>query len=209
MYGRKYTDEEQKFMREYVPGHSYGEIATAFTEKFGREISVSQVRSYIGNHKLNTGRTGRFEKGHVPFNKGIKMSPEQYEKSRPTMFKKGHVPKNHKPVGSERINVDGYIEIKVEEPDEWKLKHRVIWESINGPIPSGGVIIFRDGNKTNTRPDNLLMITRGINAVINHTGMAAAVNEAKDAVVKIAELSMAISRKKKAGSKSGRRMEDK
>lgn len=35
MYGHQYTVEEQKFMKEYVPGHSYKEIQKAFTEKFG------------------------------------------------------------------------------------------------------------------------------------------------------------------------------
>ena len=58
MYGHQYTAEEQKFMEEYVPGHSYREIQKAFTEKFRWEISLVQVKGYIGNHHLNTGRTG-------------------------------------------------------------------------------------------------------------------------------------------------------
>ena len=29
------------------------------------------------------------------------------------MFKKGNVPANHRPIGSERITVDGFVEIKV------------------------------------------------------------------------------------------------
>lgn len=72
MYGHVYTEEEHTFMREFVPGHSYREIAAAFTEKFGWEISIGQVNAYIGNHHLNTGRTGRFQKGQVPPNKGKK-----------------------------------------------------------------------------------------------------------------------------------------
>lgn len=88
MYGHKYTLEEQQFMYSYVPGHSYAEIQKAFTEKFGWEITKGQIKSYIGNHHLNTGRTGCFEKGRIPENKGKKVSKEAYEKQKPTMFKK-------------------------------------------------------------------------------------------------------------------------
>lgn len=54
----KYTEEEHAFMREFVPGHSYKEIKEAFEARFGRKTSKSFPKSYIGNHKLNTGRTG-------------------------------------------------------------------------------------------------------------------------------------------------------
>ena len=54
---------------------------------------------------------------------GLKSSPEKYRRaaekvvSNPnhiaSRFKKGNVPKCHRPVGSERVNVDGYVEVKV------------------------------------------------------------------------------------------------
>ena len=72
MYGHQYTAEEHAFMTQYVPGHSYREIQQAFIDKFGWEITSGQIGSYIGNHHLNTGRTGRFPKGHEPVNKGMK-----------------------------------------------------------------------------------------------------------------------------------------
>lgn len=62
MYGHIYTEEERQFMTEYVPGHTYREIQTAFIEKFGWDITLSQVKSYIGRYKLNTGRTGSLKK---------------------------------------------------------------------------------------------------------------------------------------------------
>ena len=87
MHGHSYTECERKFMAEYVPGHSYREIQAAFTERFGWEITIGQVTSYIGNNHLNTGRTGRFEKGYVPPNKGKKGCCAAGSKK--TWFKKG------------------------------------------------------------------------------------------------------------------------
>lgn len=194
MYGHQYTTEEQQFMAEYVPGHSYKEIQKAFTEKFGWEISLGQVNAYIGNHRLNTGRTGRFQKGQEPPNKGKKGTcAAGCEK---TWFKKGNIPANYRPVGSERVNADGYIEVKVADPNKWKLKHRVVWESANGKIPKGCIIIFRDNDKTNTDIDNLLLIKRGTHAVLNHTGLCEYSGEYKETAICIAELKAATSRAK-------------
>lgn len=197
MYGHKYTKEEQQFMEEFVPGHSYAEIQAAFIERFGWQITIGQVNAYIGNHHLNTGRTGCFEKGHVPENKGKKLSGEIYAKAKPTMFKKGHTPHNYKPVGSERINRDGYIEVKVKDPKTWKLKHRIVWEAAHGSIPKDSVIIFRDGNPQNVDLDNLLLITKGVNAVLNHTGLGVYNGEMKETAIKLAELKIHTSRAKK------------
>ena len=102
----------------------------------------------------------RFKKGSVPPNKGKKMSPEVYEKVKKTMFKKGNSPVNHREVGSERINVDGYIEIKVAEPNRWKLKHRIIWEQVNGEIPRGYNVQFKNHNTQDCRIENLYLICR-------------------------------------------------
>ena len=102
----------------------------------------------------------RFKKGSVPPNKGKKMSPEVYEKVKETMFKKGNSPVNHREVGSERINVDGYIEIKVAEPNRWRLKHRIIWEQVNGEIPKGYNVQFKNHNPQDCRIENLYLICR-------------------------------------------------
>ena len=102
----------------------------------------------------------RFKKGSIPPNKGKKMSPEVYEKVKETMFKKGKSPVNHREVGSERINVDGYIEIKVAEPNRWKLKHRIIWEQVNGEIPKGYNVQFKNHNPKDCRIENLYLICR-------------------------------------------------
>lgn len=197
MYGHKYTNAEKTFMEQYVPGHSYREIQKAFIEKFGWDITIDKIKSYIGNNHLNTGRKGYFEKGHVPHNKGMKMPAEVYEKAKNTMFKKGHVPSNHRPVGSERINRDGYIEIKIKEPKTWALKHRVVWQQAHGEIPKDSIIIFKDGDKQNVALDNLILIKKSVNAVLNQTGLCKNTGETKETAIKIAELRKEISKARK------------
>lgn len=201
MYGHKYTEAERDFFEKFVPGHSHKEIQEEFVKRFGWSIAMSQVKAYIKNHKLNTGRTGQFKKGQAPQNKGKKMPPEVYEKCKGTMFKRGNIPKNHRSVGSERITRDGYIEIKVEEPNKWTLKHRYIWEQEHGKIPDSHILIFRDNDKTNIVLDNLLMISRSQNAVLNHTGLNHVIDEAKDAAVNYANLSNLISKKRKSAKR--------
>lgn len=195
MYGHRYTEEERKFFMEFIPGHTYKEIQKAFTDKFEWEISISQIKGYMANHKINSGTKGHFKKGHIPVNKGCKgVCAAGCEKG---WFKKGNVSKNRRSVGSERISKDGYIEIKVSEPDKWKLKHRVIWEKANGPIHKNQIIIFVDGDKTNVAIENLRMISRSTHAVMNHTGLCAYDAELKDTAIAIADLKIKTSAVKK------------
>ena len=197
MYGHKYTDEEKQFFADFVPGHSHKEIQYEFISRFGWEISLQQVRGSIKRYNLNTGRTGQFVKGQVSHNKGQKMSPEMYEKCKSTMFKKGNTPHNHRPVGSERISKDGYVEIKVAEPKKWMLKHRYIWEQANGKIPKNHIVIFRDNDRTNITLENLMLIPRSVNAVINHTGLSRTIDETKELAVNYAKLVSATRQRKK------------
>lgn len=62
-------------------------------------------------------------------------------------------------LGSECVTEDGSVKVKVEMPDVWRRKHHIIWESLYGPIPQGYVVTFRDGNKTNLSPENLVLVT--------------------------------------------------
>lgn len=188
MYGHIYTVEEHLFMKSYVPGHSYKEIQQAFIKKFDWEISIGQIKSYIGNHGLNTGRNGRFEKGQTSHNKGVKMPKEVYEKAKHTMFAKGHIPHNHKPVGSERINVDGYIEVKVEEPRKWRLKHNVVWEQHNGKIPRGSVVIFLDRDKMNVSIENLKLVKRSELLIMNRYDLYGENAESTETATNLAKL---------------------
>lgn len=160
----KYSKEQIEYLISIVSGHSYKEIIELFYENFRVQLSFNQIKSFIGNRKLNTGRTGYFPKGHIPFNKGLKCPGQGGTQ---TQFKKKHKPHNYKPVDSERVNGDGYVDIKIADPDKWKGKHILIWETQNGPVPKGHAVIFGDGNKRNFELNNLILVSRKQLVILN------------------------------------------
>jgi hypothetical protein len=136
------------------------------------EFLQSENSGRISN-LLTKGKVFRYNKGHVPKNKGKKwseyMTPKQIEKAKTTTFKKGTVPPNYKPVGYERIDrKDGYVYVKVGEGlRKFRLKHRVIYEQHFGEIPKGYNVEFKDRNKTNFDPANLVLRSRKENMKLN------------------------------------------
>lgn len=195
MYGMKYTDEMKQFILDNYKGRYNQELADLFNQKFNTNITSRTIKSYKANNKLNSGLTGKFRKGQTPHNKGKKMPKEVYEKVKHTMFAKGNVPPNHRPVGSERISIDGYIEVKVAEPNKWRLKQRVVYEEAKGKIPEGCPIIFLDGNKRNFDIDNLKCITRSELLYLNCNGLNNS-NEITETGILMARLDRAKNKKK-------------
>lgn len=159
----KYTKEQKEFLINNNYMKTAKELAEMFNKKFKTNLTPQIIKSFRGRHKLNSGLNGQFKKGHVPFNKGTKG----LMKANKTSFKKGHIPADHKEVGYERINVDGYIEIKVKEPNVFKLKHRFIYEQQHGKIPKGHKVIFADGNKFNLDPNNLILVSCSEELIMN------------------------------------------
>lgn len=162
-----WTDEQKEFLRKYYPSNSQRDLLVLFNQHFQLNINMNQLKACLKNHTITSGRTGYFEKGCSPANKGKKF-PGQVNK---TSFKKGDKPKNYKPVGYERVDRDGYVLIKVSDTgawhERWQHKHKVVWEKANGPIPKGHVLIFLDRNKQNITLENLQLITQAQLARMN------------------------------------------
>lgn len=163
----KYTQEQKEFIIKNNYMKSSKELADMFNNEFNTNVSYRQIEYFRHNHHLNSGLTGRFEKGHTSWNKGTKGLTHANK----TSFKKGNIPQNHKPVGYERVNVDGYVEIKVAEPNIFKLKHRVIYENIYGKIPDNHNVVFADGNKLNLDPDNLILVSKSEMLIMNNNNL--------------------------------------
>ncbi len=70
-----------------------------------------------------------------------------------------------KPVGTERIDKNGYVRVITESGE--KLKHRLVWEEKNPPVKPDEIIIFLDGDKTNISLDNMALVKRKYIGAIN------------------------------------------
>ena len=159
-----YSDEEIEFLRENVKGITVKELTNRFNKKFNLNISKNAISNQKTKYNLKNGLVGgQFLKGHKPWNKGTKGLTH----SNKTSFKKGNIPANRKAIGNERINVDGYIEIKVKEPNVFKQKHRYPYEQKYGEIPKGYKLVFADGNKFNLEMDNLLLVSNSEQLIMN------------------------------------------
>lgn len=191
---RSFTKGQVYFIETEYPKKSLKALTKAFNELYGARKSVEQIRGFISNHKIRSGRSGCFEKGLKPWNKGTKGMGLTGANS--GSFKKGSAPPNRKPLWSERIDSkDGYITMKVPErdpytgfPTRYKFKHIWVWEQANGPVPKGHVIRFLDGDKTNCVLENLACVSKAVNARLNKIGYNEYPNELKPTVMLIAKV---------------------
>ena len=162
-----WTLQETELLIEYYPHRSTKEVAFIT----GKSISQCYAKAFaLQLHKtpeyLATADSGRlkhsrvesqFSQGHTPWNKGMKgIAFGGHE----TRFKKGTVPPNHREVGSERIDEDGYTYIKIAEHTRWVLKHRHIYEQHHGKLEPHMIVTFRDKNISNFEIENLEAITK-------------------------------------------------
>lgn len=99
----------------------------------------------------------QFKAGQKAWNEGIKGVCGIHENCRRMQFKAGRPASeaaNYRPIGSERLSKDGYLERKVtDDPNimparRWVGVHRLVWEAANGPVPDHHVVCFLPGRRT-------------------------------------------------------------
>lgn len=130
--------------------------------------------------------TGRFLKGMIPWNKGLKG----WQKFQPkNLFEKGHLPKQTRPKGSERINKDGFTEIKIDYRNKWRLKHHLVYEDYYGEkLIKGDKVIFLDGNKQNFNPKNLAKVSNSEQVCLARSKLLCDDMELNKAAINLAKL---------------------
>lgn len=210
----RYSAEQKDFLRANVVGADFEDLTMRFNQAFGVSLRRSQIMSAcyrmgLGNGKdagfkpgSEAGKPYRFPPGHVPFNKGLKGIGGWG----PTQFKKGHRPSNCCPVGTEKQDRDGYTKVKIAEPNKWKYKHILVWESANGPVPHGYAILFADQDKENCALGNLSLIARSELLYLNRHGLVGTDAESTQTGIKIAKLAAKANTLKYPKQKTGSHM---
>lgn len=141
----------------------------AFVKRFKRkDVTKDNIKALCTRRGWKTGRTGCFPKGSVPANKGQKMpfNPN----SAKTQFKKGQRSHTTKHVGYEYVSKkDGYTYLCIDEVNphtgfehRFVMKHKHLWEKINGPVPADHCLKSKDGNRLNTDPGNWELVPRSM-----------------------------------------------
>jgi hypothetical protein len=174
------------------------EYHTGFCARFQRsDVTAGHLHSL---RKRKGWKTGQFAKGAAPTNKGKAMP--YHPNSAATQFKPGErrgvAVDLYKPIGSERLSKNGYLERKINDDfplqRRWRAVHLLRWEAINGPIQPGKALKCLDGDKGNTDPVNWALISRSMLPRLNggtrrkHVAYDDAPPELKSIILAVAEL---------------------
>lgn len=166
-------------MVRMYPGHDTADLAAMLgvtAEQLRQKASrfgVSKSPEFIANLQYNAvDRIKRFQfkPGDIPVNRGKKKPYEITEAMRKTFFVKGHKPMNAKSDGFVSVRKDkhGVLQkfVRLSE-NKWDSLARVNYRTYVGDIPEGGVIRFRDGDALNCEPENLELISKTLNMLLN------------------------------------------
>lgn len=191
-----FTKAQIEFIKSKVTGVSNQALTNLVNETFGLQVTVKQMNTWKKNHRLSSGLVMRFEKGHIPANKGFQGLYNVGGNK--TSYKKGMTPHNYMPVGSERVNGDDYVDIKIAEPNQWRGKHLLVWEYHHGrSVPKGYAVIFGDRDRRNFDPDNLILVSRGQLAIMNRRNLIQQSAELTRSGVLVADIYQKISQRKR------------
>ena len=198
---RKYKEKHIEFVRNNVKGITLKELTIKFNKEFNMNVSENAIANIKNKYNLQSGIVGgRFEKGQISWNKGKKMSPSQYKKCAATMFKKGNTPANARTIGSERVDKDGYILIKIQNGHKnknWIRKHRYLYEQAYGKVPKGYKVIFADGDIRNFDLNNLILVSDAEELIMNRNKLFKEDTELTKAGVVVAKLLDKVNKRKK------------
>jgi len=124
---------------------------------------------------IQSNENGQFKKGQIPWNKGLKMSNETFEKIKHTLFNKGHIPSTMKHFGKPYLSVSknkktGYIEktwfIHIDKKRKYYLKY--LCEQ-NGIDLTNKIARLKSEHQIDIEPtiEDIIIITRSENMRLN------------------------------------------
>lgn len=167
---RYWTESEREVLRCTYADCSTDSIARSLGRSIGQvhqqaqKLGLRKSAEFIARttrervmRQDHASHATRIKPGAVPPNKGLRRPGWAPGEMARTQFKPGrpaHESHNYVPIGSLRLSKDGYLERKVTDDAgvcparRWVAEHRLVWESINGPVPAGQVVVFRHGQRT-------------------------------------------------------------
>jgi hypothetical protein len=178
---KPWSAEDHDYLRRAYADTSTREIAATLGRTLttvyqqARALGLEKSEAYLASPAAcrlrrgdNIGAAYRFKPGQVPANKGLRRPGWSPGRMKETQFKKGVrggvAEKLWKPIGTERISKDGYLERKINNDlplqRRWRAVHLILWEEAHGPLPAGYAVAFKNGDKSDIRLDNLELITR-------------------------------------------------
>lgn len=170
MKGRAISYSEAELL--WIRGHRdwpRAKAHAAFDARFERpDVSLTNYKALCKRKGWLTGRTGCFEPGQVPPNKGRKgyCAPGSEKGWFRTGERRGVAERLYKPIGTERVSKDGYLERKIHDgmplQSRWRAVHLIRWEAENGPVPKGHCLKSVDGDRSNTDPENWIPVPRAM-----------------------------------------------
>lgn len=183
--------ESVDFIRTWCPFFLDKELAAILSADLSEKIDRRALNTWRLRHGIKTGRTGYF---HTPENPhSFKWEKGKCGKGcEKGWFKKGGTPHNTAQVGTKVKDSDGYWKIKVAEPDKWEYIHRRIWEEAHGKLSRNVPVIFLNQDKDDLRLENLMAVTRGDLATINHCMKFSGDAELNKTIVAAAKLKSAV-----------------
>lgn len=163
---RKWTEVELRLLRENFADSRTDDLAQALGRPYtavaqkAAKLGLRKSEAYIASplaHRLDglKGMKTRFKPGAAPWNKGTHYQPGG--RCAETQFKpgtkSGRAAQLVVPVGSYRVNADGYLDQKISDQPgpqnlRWKSVHRLVWEQTHGPVPHGHAVCFKPGRRS-------------------------------------------------------------
>lgn len=162
-----WTDDQVETLQQLYPHYRTEDIAFMLGHRLwsvyrkANNLGLKKTPEFIAadsarqmNNPDHPARESRFQKGIVPWNKGVKGVAGVQEACRATHFRPGQMPHNTLPIGSTKLDKDGTLLRKISNAKgnnstRWRGVHELVWVEVNGPLPAKHIVIFKPSMRTN------------------------------------------------------------
>lgn len=135
----RFTPEANEYLKQNGWNYTSRELSKKMLEMFGVKVAKQTVTDQLRRLGINRG---------------------------PCYRPPGYVESCCKPVGSERIDKNRTVMVKVAQPNEWKPKALVVMNY----NPRTHQVIYLDGNSLNVEPENMVVVSKRVHARLAKNG---------------------------------------